>query len=457
MATITSAGAGSGLDVSSLVTQLVAAERAPYDQRLSRADTQLTTEFSALSKLKAAMSSFQSALGALKDSDDFQKRAVTVSDEDAIAATATSAAAEGIYDIEVTQLAKASQLSSVAFLAGSTAVVGTGTLHLTMGDKTFNVTLDDAHKTLADVRDAINAAADNPGIRATLIKAQDGTRLVITGTATGTANAVKISTTGGDGGLAQVANDPVAPGGLTTTTVAQDAIVKISGYTVTAKGNVIDDAVDGLTLTLKQAEVGKVMTVSVANDTSSVTSNVQNFVSAYNVLANQMTSLRSYNAETKVAGPLLGDAMLRNLESQVRRVLSDPVAGATGVYQTLASLGVTTTSTGMLKLDSTRLTAALGADPTAATKVFSATGGVAQRLDKLLTEHLATDGDLAARDASIKASRKSLTDQKTTLDARMVVIKARYTKQFNALDSLLTQMQSTSAYLAKQLGTTTTG
>ena len=78
MATITSTGAGSGLNVSSLVTQLVAAERAPYDKQIATADAKLTTEFSALSKLKAAMSSFQSALGAMKDADAFAQRKVTI-------------------------------------------------------------------------------------------------------------------------------------------------------------------------------------------------------------------------------------------------------------------------------------------------------------------------------------------------------------------------------------------
>ncbi len=451
MATLSSTGVGSGLQVNDLVAQLVAAERAPYDARISRADTKITTEFSALSQLKAAMSSFQSALTTLKDAKSYTLKSVAVGDEDAFAATADGAAAPGTYDVEIQKLALAAQLKSIPFVGGASSAVGTGTLMITMGGTAFSVTLDNAHNTLADVRDAINSASGNPGVRATLVKGSDGTRLVLTGSKTGAANAITVHASGGDGGLAQLEYSPPGTMAMLPINAAQDAVVVLSGIEVHSADNTIEDAIDGVTLTLKKAELGTTVSLKVANDDTGIKGSVSNFVSAYNVLATQIAKLRSYDAETKAAGPMLGDPMLRGIEAQLRRIVSDPVSTATKPYTTLASLGITTTATGTLALDDAKFNAAMAANPAVASSVFGSTDGVAKRLDTFLTSHLATGGDIALRDDGITTRRKDLTKQKESLDARMAVIQARYLKQFNALDTLLTKMQSTSSYLASQL------
>jgi flagellar hook-associated protein 2 len=452
MAAITSSGSVSGLNVADLVSQLVAADRAVADARIGKADTKLTTEFTALSKLKGALSTFQGALTTLKDPSGFQLRKVTVSDTEAFTATATGSAAAGSYDVEVLKLAKAGQLASAPILAGSTAVVGTGTLTLSMGAASFAVTIPEDKKTLADVRDAINSAPNNVGVRATLIKAQDGTRLVLTGTATGTANAVKVTATGGDGGLNQFVYDPPTTTNMTSIAPAQDAEVNIAGYLVKSASNVITDAMDGVTLTLKKADENKTIGLSIANDDDGVKTKVQGFVTAYNAVAKVIADLRSYNAETKTAGPMLGDAMLRGLEAELRKTIANPVAGIASSYSTLATLGITTTSTGALELNATKFSAAMKADPAAASQVFASANGIGKKLDAMITTHLSSTGDITARDAGITSKRKQLDKDKTALDARMAIVQERYKKQFSALDSMLTSMQSTSAYLAKQLG-----
>jgi len=451
MATITSTGVGSGLQVNSLVTQLVAAERAPYDTRISRADTKLTTEFSALSQLKAAMSSFQAALATLKDETSYALHTVTVGDDKAFAATADGTAAPGSYSVEIRKLALAAQLKSEPFVSGSATEIGTGTLTLGMGSSAFTVTLDDTHKTLADIRDAINDAQGNPGVRATLVRGVEGTRLVLTGSKTGAANPITVKAAGGDGGLAQLAYDPPGTTALTPIADAQDAIVVVSGIEIHSADNSIEDAIDGVTLTLKKAELGTTVSLDVADDTSGIQGRANAFVNAYNVLATQIAKLRSYDADTKAAGPMLGDAMLRNIETQLRRIVSDPVSTATKPYTTLASVGITSSTTGTLTLDATKFNAAMAANPAVASSLFGSTEGVAKRLDTFLTSHLSTTGDIALRDAGITTRRKDLAKQQEAVDARMEVIQARYLKQFNALDAMLTQMQSTSSYLASQL------
>ena len=451
MATITSSGAGSGLNVNSLVTQLVAAERAPYDQRITRTETRITTEFSALAQLKGAMVSFQGALANLKKNTDFELRTTTVGNKDLFDAAAGAASAAGTYGVEVRQLAKASQLGSAAVTGGASAVIGTGTLNIAMGSQSFNVTLADGSNTLANLRDAINAAPTNTGVQATLIADISGAHLILTGSLTGAANALRVTTTGGDGGLTQFVYNPPTTTNLTPLSVAQDAIVFVSGYEIHDVDNNIESAIDGVTLKLKKAQVGEVTTLTVATNNSGISERVNTFVNSYNVLANQMAKLRSYNSETRAAGPLLGDAMLRNIEDQLRRVIVAPVTGVTGSYTSLANLGITTTATGTLSLDQARFDAALVDDPTAATHVFAAEPGVATRLDAFLTAKLSTTGELASRDAGVTARRKDIASQKAALDMRMEVIQARYMRQFNALDSMLTKLQSTSSYLSQQL------
>lgn len=450
MPTITSSGAT--LDVSGLVTRLVAAERAPYDARIARSEARLTTEVSAMAQLKGAMSSLQAALGTLENAADFQVRKMTLGNDDYFAATATSDAAPGNYAVEVRQLAQAAQLGSAAIAGGATALSGTGTLTISLGASSFSVTLTDTGSTLSDLRNAINTASGNPGVSAALVTDVAGTHLVLGSQVPGASNSLRVTTTGGDGNLARFVHDPPTTTNMTQLTQAQDSIVVVSGYEIRDPDLQIEGAVEGVTLSLKQAQPGTTTAMNISIDNAGIRDKVGRFVSAYNVLANQIAKLRSYNPETKAAGPLLGDAMLRGIESQLSRLISDPVTGqGTSTYTTLASLGITRDATGALKLDDTKFNAAIAQDPSAASRLFTAENGVATRIGDFIDARLADSGELAARDATMKARGKLIDDQKAALEARMVAFQARYQKQFSALDTLLTQMQQTSSYLTQQL------
>ena len=136
MSTISSTGIGSGLDIDSLVSKLVAAERSAGQTRIDTKKGKLTEQFSAMAQLMGGMSAFQSSLNSLVSAGSFTSRKVSVSDEKAFTAKAGSSAAAGSYDVQVEQLAKASQLGSDAFALASTPV-GTGTLTISVGDILF--------------------------------------------------------------------------------------------------------------------------------------------------------------------------------------------------------------------------------------------------------------------------------------------------------------------------------
>jgi flagellar hook-associated protein 2 len=143
--------------------------------------------------------------------------------------------------------------------------------------------------------------------------------------------------------------------------------------------------------------------------------------------------------------------MLVGIDTQLRRMISEPVAGLTGNYRTLASLGITTAADGTLSLDSAKFQKALAADPLSVNNVFASTTGVAVKMGKYLDDRLAGSGEIATRNATLSSNQKDLDKQRDALDARMELIQQRYMKQFTALDSMLSQLQTTSSYLTQQL------
>lgn len=443
---------GSQLDVQSLATQLVAAERAQLDRQVTRESGRVTTQISAVGTLMGAMSQFRSALSSLKTEDVFSTRSATSADEAVFKVSAGSRAAPGTYEIEVVQLAKAQQLSSNPFAEGGDHAVGTGTLTLSLGEASFSVEIDESNSSLAGIRDAINSASGNPGVRATLIHGEGGSRLVLTSAKTGAEHAISVTHSGGDGGLAALSYGEGDQANYTEIAAAQDAIVNIANAQVRSATNTVSDAIDGITLTLvAPSEEGATTRLTVDFDRASVTKRVENFVSAYNALMNQISRLRSYDAATQTAGPMLGDSLLTSIESQLRRTISEAVPGGDQGYNTLASVGITTQANGQLALDSTRLNKALDSDFASVGKLFGSENGVANRLFTQMDDRLKSDGALESRSKSLVEKQKDLEDRKLEIDARMQARYAAYVSQFTRLDTLLSQLQVTSSYLTQQI------
>lgn len=445
-------GLGSGLDINGLVSQLVAAEKETKQKQITRSQTSTVTSISALATLKNAMSTFNSALEPLKSVEIFSTRSATSSDQEFFSASATNEATPGTYDVQVEALASAHQISSTAFASGQSQVVGTGTLTIQVGTDSFSIGIDSTHNTLAQIRDAINQAADNDDlVTATIVNASDGAHLMLSSVDSGAANAIQVSQSGGDGNLSRLEYNPALTTNYREVRQALDSRAYVAGELHTSATNKIENAVDGLTITLLKADPGEIKTVSIANDTASTVGRVKSFVDGFNALAKQMGSLRSFEPTTKKAGPLLGDSMLRTIESELRSKIADPVAGASGVYRTLASLGITTEKDGSLKLDNAKLTTALESDFDGVARLFGSEDGIAARLSNALTPRLEPDAELNIRTKRLNQKSLDIQKEQAALDARMVKVEARYRAQFIALDGMLSKMQSTSSYLSQQL------
>jgi len=439
MATITSSAGV--LDVSSLVSQLVSAERAPVENRLNLRESTARTSLSALGIFKSAMSSFQTAVNALKGSSSGLGKLATASSTPTLfTSSAGTGAVAGSFGVEVMQLARAGKIATDAY-ASADAVVGNGTVTVSAGAESFDVVLADGDNTLAALRDKINTATDNSGVSATILNETGGARLVLTSRSTGVANAVSLSSAAAIGGASFITTSSVQ--------TALDAEVEIDGFPYTSASNTIDKAVDGVTINLLKAEVGTVGTLTLSLDSSSSSSAVESLVKSYNALVATVASYSKYDASTKIAGPLMGDSSVRTAMQQVRSVLGSTASG--GDFSLLTQLGVTTQADGSLKLDSSKLASALQADPNGVKAMFAGTDGYAARLSTLLDGVLGSGGRLEAGTQGLQARLDDISDRRDALDLRMEAAQRRYLKQFTALDSLLGQLSSTSNYLTQQL------
>jgi flagellar hook-associated protein 2 len=442
---LTAMGVGSGLDVDGLVTSLVNARKAPQQNQITAQAATANTQLSGLGQISAALSALQSAMTSISDGSAFSARSVKSSDTDILNASATTSgtAVGGSYKIEVTQLASALKASSGAFEKSSTAV-GTGTLSITVGDKTMDLSIDSENNSLASIRGAINKASDNPGVSATIVNGTDGAHLVLSGTRTGAANGFTVASSGGDGGLAALNYDASASGGngLSVITVASDALYTIDGLAANSAGNSVSTAIDGLTLNLVAEGTS---TVTVANDPSKATSALTNLVSTYNSFVGIYQNLTRYDATTGTAGAMIGDATLNGINSTLARIVGGSANGAS-----LSSIGISLQVDGTLKLDNDTLTKALADGGKQVSDLFGGDNGFSKQLGNQLTSWVGDHGTLAGRTDSISQQLKDLKVRQTALDASMDDLTARYKAQFTALDTLMSKLNNTSSYLQQQ-------
>ncbi|MET0935862.1 MAG: flagellar filament capping protein FliD [Luteibacter sp.] len=443
MATTTTVGS-SAIDVTSIVSSLVAAKRKAPDAAIAANTATTNTQISALGNFTSSLTSLQSAIKSLTDGTAFKSQKSSVGDSTVLGASADSTAVSGTYDVVVSALATAQKVTSGVF-SSSKAAVGTGTLTLSVGDKSMSLTLDSSNNSLENIRDAINKSTDNPGVSAAIVTGSDGAHIVLTSTATGASNAFTVSSSGGDGGLAALNFDPATG---TATTKAVDAQFTVDGLAATSPSNTVASALDGITLSL--AKVGS-SSVTITTDQSAATTAVTNLVTAYNNFVSTYQSLTKYDATGNSVGALIGDATINSIKSQVTNILNANASDGSGSkYNSLSDLGLAFQTDGTIKLDSAKLTNALASDPRRVQNLFSGTNGVAVKLDSVISNWTGTQGILTQRTSNLNKRLQDYQDQTTKLDTSMDAYQTRLTKQYSALDAMMTKLNSTSDFLTQQ-------
>ncbi len=399
MAAITSLGVGSGLDLGTLVSGLIEAERAPVENRLNQKQQNITTELSAFGLLRSSLAQFQTSLGGLKSSTTFNAKAISASDASVFSTSVESIANIGSYSVEVLALAKAQSLATSAATAFATVddVIGNGTLTIQFGTTTtspsysftpdlarppqaIDISAANGNDTVSGLRDYINE--NDFGFQASIVDdGINGYRLVFTSEDTGAANSMELTVTAdGDGndndnaGLSQLAFNASAQGSLVQNVEAQDASLTINGLGISRDTNSISGAINGVTLDLLKADIGNIVNVEVKEDRAEITATINGFVDAYNELSESIKSLTSYDAETGTGSVLIGDFTVRSISSQIRSVLFGSISGLQGNIKSLVDIGITTNSNGTLDVDSTKLSDALDNYPSEVEALFGIQG-----------------------------------------------------------------------------------
>lgn len=457
---ITATGIGSGLNLDSLIGQLVTAERDPTLNRLNRREAEFQASLSGLGLLRSALANFRSAVDPLRNAASFGKRTVTLSVNGLFSATPADNAAIGRHEVEVKNLALAHKLVSTGYATSDTQV-GTGALTITAGSEAIGVIIDSSNDTLLGVRDAINTAANGKVVSATIVNADDGlggvvSKLLLTSIATGSANQIGVVVSDTDGnnddatGLSNLAYVSGGTQNLAISQVAQDAQVVIDGQTITRAGNTLSDAITGVTLTLAKAEIGTKVTLDVALDRAAVRKLVTDLVGSYNSLRQTIAKLSSFNKDTDEAGLLLGDPTLRGVDRQLRAVLFGD-NGASAGLPNLNAMGITPATDGSLNLDTGKLETAIAGNFDDFATFFGSSGGMAARLISLADDYIGANGTIPGRLTILTTSVGRVGDQRELLSQRLSNLEQRLRIQFNAMDRLVASLSSTGNFLTQQL------
>ncbi|WP_445001179.1 flagellar filament capping protein FliD [Halomonas mongoliensis] len=454
MSTITALGVGSGLDLSGLLDQLRDAERGKLEP-IKRQQEQQQAKISAFGQLQSSLTKFQDSVAKLNDASLYQSLSANVRG-DAFTATTDKTAQPGSYSVEVSQLATAGTLATTAATSRDEPLfTQADTLTLSFG-ATFdeNGELDtqaaplrsveiaiEADWTLEDLRDAINAN-EEAGVTASIVNDGNGYRLALASKETG-ADASLTGLTFENAEL-QADGDTLRAG--------RDASLSVNGIAITSATNQVKGAIQGVTLSLEETtEAGQPITLRVEQDTLKAREAVQGFVKAFNEMKETIGKLTSFDAATGQAGELNGDSAVRTIEARLRGVLAG--GAGEGELRTLNQVGITLQRDGTLKLDDSKLNELTSGNMNGLGEFFAgadAKGGLAGSLNTTLEQLLDRNGVVKRSIDGAESRVKSLGERFERMEVSIERTIDRYRVQFGQLDSMIAQMNQTSAYLTQQ-------
>jgi flagellar hook-associated protein 2 len=383
-------GIASGLDTSNIIEQLLALERQPV-VRLERQQEQLGRVKDAWGQINTKLSSLRAATDKINRVDRFDAfMSVTSSKPDAVSVTTSGTTQTGSLSFTVNQLATRQQRSAAEVFDSRTAALGDRGLSITMdagGDPhVFDAATLGPNATMSDLVKAVNDA--KIGVRASMLQVNAGEfRMVLDADQTGTANTFTAAATG----------TAWTDGAFTQTQAALDAELTVGGITVTRSSNTITDLVDGATITLKQT-TDTAVNVTAQRDVDGAVAAVKGFTDALNGVLSTIADLTKYDAESKEAGLLQGDAAARRLADSLRQSISRPLAGLSGAAGLASSLGISFTRDGTLQVDEAKIRQAFTEDFAGTAARFGRSGTTSDAAGLFLSATSATaPGDFEVR------------------------------------------------------------
>ena len=474
--TISSAGIGSGLDVSSIVASLMSVEKLPLTKLQTSAST-MQTKLSAFGQMQSFVSTFRDAATQLQKADSYSVTSSTSSDAALVGAASTTKAIPGSYAVSVTSLSSTqSAVSASGQFSASTDVVGTGSITLSLGTWSTGQTsftakpgsadvvipIGASENTLAGIRDKINAAS--AGVSATIVTDATGSRLALQSSTPGASNGFRVQVTDDDTnhtdalGLSRLAFDPPsATSGMALTQSAANTKASINGIDVETADNTLTNVVDGMTFSLFKVTTSPV-TVTVTRNTDSVKALVTGFVASYNALSSFLSSAIQYDSSTKTGALLQGDAITTGLQNQLRSMISQG-GTASATFGSLSSIGLEFQKDGRLKINDTKLAAATANLPelTAAMSRVDLTNptnnGFAKKMSTWADRLLGADGSLTGKTKAIKSQLALNQKDQNNVNDRLSATESRLRARYTALDTTMSNANSLSKYVNQQITT----
>jgi flagellar hook-associated protein 2 len=466
-------GQYSGITANDIITLLQSSAAYQNETNAQNKISSIQTQENAWNAISTQLTLFSTKVKALQSDDTYLTKAATTTDSSIATISGTTTASQDTYDLKVDQLATATSITGTRISTSSKTKLGLdGTLTLTSPDTdsdgkplTFDIKLDSSD-TLNTVATKINAltsdSTDTNGqttqgshIRASVVD----NHLVLTSTTSG----AKTISAGGDGSVV----DGLGLGSGATTTSGQNAKFELDGMSIERDSNTVTDVVDGTTFNLNKVSDSHV-TLSLTNDTSKITSAVQDMVNSYNTLMSTISSDLSVGDPTQTnntTGPLAGDNDLIQLQSSLSSLITNPnVAGST---MNASSVGISfVDKNGTLGVDTDKLQAAINNDPTAVKNFFysaktTASGlvtisssGYSQGVLDLVNKYLSgVTGALTANKSIIQIKTdgyqsqiKDLNSQISDFENTLEMQKQQYIDTFTRLDQAMMEGESELSY-----------
>jgi flagellar hook-associated protein 2 len=457
--TISSTGVGSGLDVKSIVTQLVAIEKQPLKQLQAKAST-FQTQLSLYGKIKSQASALGDAAALLAGAGGWNTQKSTSSNAAAVGVTASTSAVAGAMSVEVQQLARAQSTASVG-LAASAAVGASGSLSIEMGSWSADATpvfsvgtsvavAIDAADTVSAIASKINSAG--AGVTATVMRDGANERLVLRSDSTGAGAGFRVNSPA-DPGLAALGMTNPSDGVGFVGQTAQDAKVKINGVAVVSATNKMADIVPGVTLQLNQVTTAPAE-ITVESDLDVVQKNIQGFVDTYNALNSTLADATKYTPGTKTGGPLQGDATTLGLQNALRSMLGSTSVGST--YSYLSDVGIERQTDGSLKVNTTKLTSAQQDLPNlqnlfAVNNSNPLTNGFGLKVRDFSRGLVSYDGTVSNKSTALQGAISRNTKDQEKVTERAARVEVQLLRQYSALDAQMAQLNGLNSYVTAQL------
>jgi flagellar hook-associated protein 2 len=482
---ISSAGIGSGLDVNSIISSLMKVEQLPLN-KLQATATDMQTRLSAFGQMQSLVSAFHDASVPLYSASSYAITNTNSSDASSVSAGSTTAAIPGSYAVSVSQLSSTQSVvsaSGTGQFANASEVVGSGTITISLGAWNTNpdgtlpaspaftpksgasdivIPVGSGTDTLQQVADAINKAAG--GVSATVVTDASGARLALQSTTTGASNGFRVAiadsvpTNTATQGLSRLAFDPQnGANAMSLSQAAKDTKATINGIAVTTASNTLTDVVGGMTFVLSKVTSSPV-TVNVTQNTDAVKTMLTSFVAAYNALTSFLSQATKFDPATKKGALLQGDATATGLQNQLRQMVSQP-GSASSAFSTLSSIGIEFQKDGTLKLNDTKVAAALKNLPEltkAMSNVDSTTpdkNGFAKKIADWTGGLLASNGTLPGKSKSIQKQIAANQKDQERLNTKLAAVETRLRAQYTTLDTAMSKANALQQYVSQQITT----